>query len=411
MQNTPRKNKGFWFKVKRLLLILLLFFGLLNLIIFVTGKSYLYKGVQATYLQGKSGPGIYDSLLFPVRIAEAAENPESWKVSTTQKAISSSAKDSLLAIETTSFMVVQNGEIIHESYYGEHNQFMKSNSFSMAKSFIGLLIGIAIDEGAISGFDALIKDHLPFRLVNDDEVTIRHLLGMSSGLDWSESGSNPLSDNAEAYYTNELTRFIQTESFSGKPGVQFDYASGNSQLLGLIIENATGKNPTEYFQEKVWQKVNAENEMLWSLDHENGIEKTFCCAYATTRDYARIGQLILNNGKWNGKAIISEQNLSEIIAPFNRETKHYGLHFWRFNHLKHPAIYARGILGQYIIVIPSLDVVMVRTGHERRQKYFIPKSKRKDAEFVSKNKYKEYHPLDLFNYFSILEELIDQEID
>lgn len=409
MRNTSTHKGGFWNKVKRLLLLLALLFAFLNLIIFITGKTYLYKGIQATYLQGKSGPGIYDSIVFPVRVAKHSLTPTQWEVREPRIPLDKSSIEFLNEIKTTSFLIVKDEKIIHESYYGDHNQSMKSNTFSMAKSFIGLLIGIAVDNKEIDGFDAPISDYLPFELDHDDGITIRHLLGMSSGLDWTESERNPLSDNAEAYYTSELTEFMKKGRFLDAPGVDYKYASGNSQLLGIILENATGKSATQYFEEKIWSKIGTENDLWWSLDHKDGVEKTFCCAYATTRDYAKIGQLILNEGKWGEEEIISPEILSTIISPFNLKSSHYGLHFWIFNHPKYPAFYARGILGQYIIVIPTLNVVMVRTGHERKEDYFIPKDKKEDFDFVLKNSYKEYHPLDLFNYFSILDKVLEQE--
>src|SRR5690554_5380544 len=196
MQNTSIHKRGFWENVKRVILILALFLIFVNLIIFITGKTYLYKGIQATYLQGKTGPSIYDSIVFPVRVAKHDKTPTKWKEQTPKINLSKSAKAILEEINTTSFMIIQDEKIIHESYYGDHSQFIKSNSFSMAKSLIGLSIGIAIDNGEITDFDAPIIDYLPFDLAHAEGVTIRHLLGMSSGLDWSESGKNPFSDNA-----------------------------------------------------------------------------------------------------------------------------------------------------------------------------------------------------------------------
>ena len=409
MRNTSKNKRSFKSKLKRFLLVLLLLFIFLNLTIFITGKTYLYKGIQETYLKGKTGPGIYDSVVFPVRIAQHADISEVWKVRSPQIALNQSSIDMLNGIKTSSFLIVKNGEIIHESYYGEHNVNVKSNSFSMGKSFIGLLIGIAIDNKEIDGFDAPITDYLPFRLPNDEGITIRHLLGMSSGLDWTESSKNPLSDNAAAYYSSDLNSIMEAERFKTEPGLEFDYASGNSQLLGIILKEATGKTPTDYFEEKIWSKIGSEHDLLWSLDHEDGTEKTFCCAYATTRDYAKIGQLILNQGQWNGQEVISSKTLSTILSPFNVKSAQYGLHFWRYNDPINPAVYARGILGQYIIVIPSLNVVMVRTGHERKEKYLIPKNKKHDVDFVLKNGYKEDHSLDLFDYFSTLNYVLEQD--
>nr|WP_299202402.1 serine hydrolase [uncultured Brumimicrobium sp.] len=409
MQNTPKNKKSFKRRLSRFLLVLLLLFVFVNLTIFITGKTYLYKGIQETYLKGKSGPGIYDSIVFPVRVANHANPTEKWKVKSPLLNINESSKEQLIALKTTSFLIVKNGEIIHESYYDQHNEHTKSNSFSMGKSFIGLLIGIAIDNHEISSFDAPITDYLPFRIPNDEGITIRHLLGMSSGLNWSESGSNPLSDNAEAYYSSDLNEIMKKSRFDKKPGLAFEYLSGNSQLLGIILKEATGVSPTEYFEQHVWSKIGAEHDLFWSLDREDGFEKTFCCAYATTRDYARIGQLILNNGKWNGEEVISSETLNTLLSPFDLKEAHYGLHFWRYNHPVHPAVYARGILGQYIVVIPSLNVVIVRTGHQRKGKYFIPRKKKKDVNFVLENGYKEHHPLDLFDYFSALEYVLEKD--
>ena len=266
---------------------------------------------------------------------------------------------------------------------------------------IGLLIGIAIDEGKISSFDALIKDYLPFRMPNDEGVTIRDVLAMSSDLVWEESGKNPLSDNAEAYYSSDLIKVMKSKGFAKEKTHDFNYKSGNTELLGLILKEATGKYPTEYLEEKVWSKIGTENDLLWSLDQENGMEKAFCCAYATTRDFAKFGQLILNYGKWNGKTIIDSTTLTELITPISEASPFYGLQFWIYHDPQHPAIYARGILGQYIVAIPSLNVVMVRTGHKRQEDQ-IP------VTYNPKIDYKSNHPGDIPEYYTILMRILEQ---
>ena len=309
-------------------------------------------------------------------------------------------------MKTTSFIVVKDEEIIHESYFGNHKANTKSNTFSAAKSFVGLLIGIAIDEGHIKSFDDTITDYLNFSSTNDSLVTIRHLLTMSSGLNWSESGANPLSDNAEAYYGSDLPEIMSGVSFDGEPGKEFVYKSGNSQLLGIILENATGMTATEFLEKKVWSKINTENDLFWSLDQDGGMEKSFCCIYGTSRDFAKIGQLILNEGVWNGKQIIANSTLQELLAPINSKDRFYGMHFWRYEDPSHPVFYARGILGQYIAVIPSLNTVVVRTGHERLDKYKIPESKSSNSSFIDKNQHKVMHPLDLFQYISTAKRMV-----
>lgn len=408
MSNTPRKKKSS--RIRKLfratVLFLLLIFISANLFILISGRTYLYKGLKETYLSGKSGPGIYDSVVFPTRKAEKAKIPSSWGFAEEQKKLTQEELDFLSSIKTTSFLMIQNGEIIHESYFENHKANTKSNTFSAAKSFVGLMIGITIDEGYINSFDDPITEYLDFSIPNDSLVTIRHLLKMSSGLNWVESGGNPLSDNAEAYYGSDLPEIMSETSFDGQPGKAFDYKSGNSQLLGIILENATGMAATEFLEKNVWRKMNTENDLLWSLDHEDGMEKSFCCIYGTSRDFAKIGQLILNEGMWNGKQIISTETLKTLLEPINEKERFYGLHFWRYEDPDHLVLYARGILGQYIIAIPSLNTVIVRTGHERMDKYKIPESESSNSSFIDKNKHKVMHPLDLFQYISIAKRMV-----
>jgi CubicO group peptidase (beta-lactamase class C family) len=382
--------------MKRLLWLLVLVFLVANLFILISGRTYLYKGIKETYLSGKSGPGIYDSLTFPTREAVASTKPKPW---TKHKNIELTGEEvqSLQDIKTTSFLIIENGEIVLERYFDSHTKSTKSNSFSAAKSFIGLSIGIAVDKGFISSLDDTITNYLPFELKGSENITIRHLLSMSSDLKWSESGANPLSDNAWAYYGSDLSEVLKSVSFGDSPGSSFEYASGNSQLLGFILEKASGLSPTEFIEKYVWSKLNTTNDLMWSLDKENGMEKAFCCIYATSRDYARFGQLILNKGRWEDNLIISNDMLDELSAPYNESTPQYGLHFWLLDDPDHPAVYARGILGQYIIAIPSLNMVIVRTGHERQGKHPY-----------QKNDYKSLHPKDLFTYISIAKRISKQ---
>jgi CubicO group peptidase (beta-lactamase class C family) len=408
MSNTPHKRKSSLFRKIFRTTVIALFFIIIaaNLFILISGRTYLYKGLKETYLKGKSGPQIYDSIVFPTRKAEKAKISTSWSFAEDQKKLSQEEKTFLSQIKTTSFLVVQDGKIIHESYYESHKENTKSNTFSAAKSFIGLMIGIAIDKGHINGFDDPITDYLDFSIPNDSLVTIRHLLTMSSGLNWVESGGNPLSDNAEAYYGSDLPEIMRNISFDGNPGKEFVYKSGNSQLLGIILENATSMTATEFLEEHIWSKINTEHDLLWSLDKEDGMEKSFCCIYGTSRDFAKIGQLILNKGMWNGKQIISKKTLETLLQPINEKERFYGMHFWRYEDPEHPVVYARGILGQYIIVIPSLNTVVVRTGHERLNKYIIPESKINDSKFIAKNQHKVMQPLDLFQYISTAKRMV-----
>lgn len=407
MSNKNRKKSssfiGRWLKRLGLTLLFLIFAA--NAFILLTGRTYMYKGIKETYLIGRSGPGIYDSLVFPSRTIPGSNEKDGWLREGITKALDADQIQALKEVETTSFLVIQRGEIIAEHYFNTHTKNTVSNSFSAAKSVVGLLIGIAVDKGLIESLDQPITDFLDFIAPKDSIVSIRHLLGMTSDIDWSESGANPFSDNAEAYYGSDLLATMQKQPFKGSPNKVFDYASGNSQLLGFILEKATGQTVSEFMSENLWQKIHAESDALWSLDSENGSEKAFCCLYSTTRDYARLGQLILNGGIWGADTIISNSMLQEITTNYmlvgNRENHRYGLHYWILKDPKQKVIYARGIKGQYVISIPDLDVVIVRTGHKRLEKAGEENVKTGEEYMLD-------HPMDLFLYLDIAQQLLDR---
>lgn len=390
--------------IKRIVILLMVLIVLANVFILVTGRTYLYKGIKETYLKGRSGPGLYDSLVFPSREIQGGI-PDQWLAGPPERTLNSDQIDRLLEVQTTSFLVIRNQKIVVEHYFDEHTPTTLSNSFSMSKSALGLLFGIARDKGVISSFDTPITDYIDFIPSEHSNVTIKHLLGMTSDMDWSESGSNPLSDNAEAYYGKDLRKIMAKQDYKGNPDRVFDYASGNSQLLGFILEKATGKTVSQYMQENLWTRLNAQSPAFWSLDREDGDEKAFCCMYATTRDYARLGQLILNNGAWGNDTIIKPATLQQIITNYvfedGKVNHRYGFHYWILNDPDHNVIYARGILGQYIISIPKLDIVIVRSGHKRLDKFGQENVKEGDA-------YKIDHPHDLFLYLDIAKELLGE---
>ena len=145
------------------------------------------------------------------------------------------------------------------------------------------------------------------------------------------------------------------------------YKSGDTQLLGLLLEKATGKTLSDYAAEKLWQPLGAEHPALWSTDHEKGNEKAYCCFNSNTRDFARIGKLMLDSGKWNGTAIIDSTYYQNSIKACGIKDEsgnscdYYGYQWW-IDPLHPEIFYARGILGQYIINIPSKKIIIVRLG-------------------------------------------------
>ena len=388
--------------LKRFLQILVLLLIAVNLFVILSGRFYLYKGIYNTYLHGRSGPSIYDRDAFSFKTLKKSDNIYKWIEKGNQLSLSKDDEKFIKDLKGSSFLVFKNDSLVFEKYWNGHQKNSVSNSFSAAKTFVSLLIGIAVGEGKIKSLDEKVSNFIPeFKEKGKNKITIRHLLMMSSGLDWEESGKNPLSENAESYYGTDLYGLVTRQKSIETPGKRFNYQSGNSQILGFIIEKATGKGLSEYAYEKIWSQIGTEHDSYWTLDKENGDEKAFCCLYGTSRDFARLGKLILQNGKWNDKQIVPLEFMKELIHNPSIKTDEgiknyrYGLHIWTYFGEKNPVYYCRGILGQYIITIPNEKLIIVRTG-EKRMKNIVE----------NKNKFKIGHPGDLFRYISIGKKMV-----
>lgn len=355
---------------------LLILIALVNIVILVTGRFYIYKAFANTVMMGRFGPAIDEHEIFYNRPIATHEKRE-WKTHPdyASNEILPGHEEKLRSIGTVSYLVVYKDSLYYEKYWDGFDQKSVTNSFSVAKSIVSLLIGIAIDEGLIESVNDPAGKYLEAYADGDKaKITILHLLTMSSGLDWSESGSDPFSDNAEAYYGWDLEDQMNALEVKEEPGIHFEYMSCNTQILAMILKKTTGVSVSEYLQKKIWKPMGMTTDALWNLDDEDGTEKAFCCLYATARDFARIGALYLNNGVYNGKQIVSEEYIRQSLrkAPLTNEqdepVSHYGYSWWLDNYKGHDFFYARGILGQYIICLPHLDMVIVRAGHERGEK-------------------------------------------
>ena len=349
---------------------------LANLFILVTGKFYLYRAVYYTFLHGQGGPGIFDKDYFYSRQVDIG-TAQPWPVSKkyNKNVLSESQRNALTDLRTTSFLVFKNDSLLYEEYFEGFGEKERSNSFSMAKSVVGLLIGVAHAEGKIKSLDDPVSKYLEgYGQSNRKKITIKHLLTMSADMQWNESAWNPLSDNAEAYYGTDLNAKMKDVEYGENPGKIFDYKSGSQQVLAMILKKVTGKALTEYASEKIWKKIGAENAGYWSLDGENGVEKAYCCLYATSRDFARLGKLMMSNGKWGNEQVIDSAYVAQSITPAKLKTPEgddndrYGFCWWITRHKDKNVFYARGIKGQYVICIPSENIIIVRTGHKRGDK-------------------------------------------
>jgi len=402
--------------LKYLIYVIITLVVLVNVFILLTGRYYLYSGIAKTYLRGKTGPSIYDLELFPVNKLQKSSKPHNFIFEKDPSLkLTKSDLEYHEKMDTKAFLIFQGDTLIYERYWDEHHDKTVSNSFSAAKSVIGMLVGIAIEEGKINSVDDLAGDYIPeFKKNGREQITIRHLLTMSAGFDWIESGKNPLSEAAEGYYGTDLYGLVTRLRVIEKPGIKFNYQSGNTQILGFIIEKATGKSINEYAAEKLWIPLGARNDAFWSLDKEGGDEKAFCCMYATARDYALLGQLILNKGFYNGAQIVPEWYMKKMLDTPYMTTKEkvpnmrYGWHTWVYKNRGNPVYYCRGLMGQYMIAIPHKNRVIVRLGTKRDSHYKIPENKLNDDKFRELNNEKIGHTIDLYRYLEMSDKIISQ---
>ena len=270
--------------------------------------------------------------------------------------------------KTVAFLVIQNDTIQYEKYWKNYTKSSIVPSFSMAKSILSILIGIAIDEGKIKSVKEPITNYIPeLKSQGFEKVNIEHLLQMTSGIEFKESYSNPFGEAATFYYGRNLRKAISKLEFEVEAGERHYYSSGDSQILGLILERALGEQTlTNYLQEKIWQPLGMEYDASWSIDRKkNGLEKTFCCVNARARDFAKIGRLYLNNGEWNGKQIVSKGwvETSTQIDTTNGSEWYYQYQWWLPT--KTGDFMAQGILGQYIYVNPEKNLIIVRLGKKQ----------------------------------------------
>lgn len=361
-------------KVIRILFLLAIFIATACLLALFTGNGHLIKAVSNTYLKGRSGPSIDEYSIFENRVVKASKKPFIWpsSVNYNSKKLTTEEFNLHEELKSVAFLVFHKDSIVHENYWDQFNDTSKTNTFSVAKSFIGLLIGAAIDEGYIKSVDQKVGDFLPeFKSGEKAKVTIKHLLQMNSGIDFGESYGDPFGFMAKAYYGDDLYDLTVHKEVTQAPGSVWMYQGGNTLLLSFIIRKATGKTVSEYFSEKIWQPIGAKESALWNLDAENGLEKAYCCFYSNARDFGKVGRLILNNGTINDQVILSQNYFEQAIQPVNSKTlngdlvDYYGYQIWMTYYQQQKVIYARGIQGQYIVALPDEELIIVRLGRKR----------------------------------------------
>ncbi len=356
----------FVFKINYMIILIyfLTFIVLAALLFYLLGYGYLFSGISKTYLRGKTSANIDDGKFFTSNLI-ATESPKLWEEAPeyNKTDLPKNIVEDLIHSNTASFLVVKNGKLVHEQYWNGYHKLSKTNSFSMAKAVTVMLLGKALEEGKIKNINDKFSDY--FDEFNTKEfgkdVTLKNLAQMESGMNWDEDYKNPFLPNAKAYYGRSLMKATFSRKFKENPGNRFEYQSGSTQLLGFAIRKAIDQSLASYLSEKFWVPLGMEQNAEWSTD-ESGMEKTYCCIHSNARDFAKLGQLFLDNGKVGDQQILNLNFIEQMQTPTQKSKEIYGMGFWinNDNPIKH--YYFLGLQGQYIIMIPEHQMVIVRTG-------------------------------------------------
>ncbi|MEM1328719.1 MAG: serine hydrolase [Bacteroidota bacterium] len=222
--------------------------------------------------------------------------------------------------KTTAFLVIRNDSILYERYFDDFDEYSQLPSFSVAKSFTSALVGIAVEEGYIESIQDPITKYVKElnRLAPEwKKLTVAHLLNMQSGIDFNENSyTNPFSTIADLYLKKDVFKVIRKVTFKHQPGERMYYSSLDTQLLGLIVQRATGQTLAAYMEEKVWTRIGMESDARWFVDDDkSGVTKAFCCLHPIARDYAKFGRLYLKGGSWEGQQIVPAQWVNRSVQP------------------------------------------------------------------------------------------------
>lgn len=264
-------------------------------------------------------------------------------------------------------LVVRNGKLVVEEYFGTFGRDSLQHLQSTTKSFTSALIGIAIDHGAIGGVDDPMFDYLPeyayLRNPDKDGITIEHCLMMAAGLEWNEitvPTSDAHNDNMVGHRVSDYVAYVLGKPVVAPPGTQWYYNSGCSMTLGTILKNATGIPADAYAEQLLFGPLGI-TSWVWERINDGKHVGTHGSLYLRTRDMAKFGQLFLQQGAWNGEQLISAQWVEESTRPRLTVTGdvRYGYQWWFTPLNGYDAPLTSGYGGQHIIFVPARSAVIV----------------------------------------------------
>ncbi len=353
--------------LRNFLLWLAIALSFIVILAYLFDVDYLFKAVRVVYLNGKTTAYLDDYTYFDNReIKKGTAQP--WAIHKDYNKVKATKRLEEVHKElgTVAYVIIKNDSIWHESYYDGYNKDSKSNSFSMAKTVVTAAMFKAIMEGKIKSLDQPVSDYFPeYKDGLAAKLTVGDLSSMSTGMDWGEQYSSAFSVTTRAYFGDELEKTVLNVPIVSEPGKEFEYVSGATQLLAMVIVKATGEHLSDYVSKHFWQTMGAENDALWQIDHEGGIEKAYCCIGSNARDFARFGKLFEHMGSWNGTQILDSAAVQKMITPRFPSSPQYGYGTWLNDYMGKKMYYMRGHLGQFVIVVPEDNIIIVRLGHTK----------------------------------------------
>ncbi|MCH4552050.1 serine hydrolase domain-containing protein [Aestuariibaculum lutulentum] len=352
--------------LKKLLKWTVITIALLITLLYLFDYGYIIRGAKIVYFTGHNTAFIDDYPYFENDTIKKGTDAQPWPIHKNYNSIEPTEKLTKVNKDwgTIAYVIIKNDSIWFENYYENFDEHSKTNSFSMAKSITTTLLGKAIMDGYIESLDQPVSDFYP--QYNEAKTTVGDLASMASGLDWVEHYTSPFSVTARANYDDDLAETILDQKVIEEPGKSFKYLSGNTQLLGMIIEKASGKSLSSYLSESFWEPMGATDDALWQLDDsKHKLAKAFCCISSNARDFARFGKLYKDYGKWNGKQLLDSAYAVKSVTPRFTESPEYGYGWWMKDVGSKHFFMMRGHLGQYVIVEPEDNLIIVRLGHRK----------------------------------------------
>ena len=352
--------------IQKILKWMAIIFAGLIAVIYAFDVDYILKGTRVIYLTGNNTAYLSDYKHFDNRIIESSPVAEPWAKHNKYNTIEET--EELAAInkdrETKAFLVIKNDSIVFEKYFDGYSESSKSNSFSMAKSITVTLLGKAIMDGKIKSLDQPVGDFFDeYKTGLGAELTVGNLASMSSGMKWNEKYYSIINITSESYFSDDVRSLILNQKIIEKPGQKFRYSSGDTQLLGMIIEKATNTSLSDYLRNNFTNPMGFENEALWQLDsEESGMEKAYCCFASNAKDFARFGKLYKNNGKWNNEILLDSAFINKATNPVFDASPYYGYGWWLYDYNDKKVYTMNGHRGQFVIVFPEEDIIIVRLG-------------------------------------------------